>query len=243
MGEFTRVRAGKGIPTRTYEDEKQSYGGFPDRLIDIPMAGSGGHFYGLNAQAILSWWAQTVPTDGRPGAFKRISTQDNCCSVVIRALKAGGGERFCAAPTTLFYNGINAVTRWATALAAEIGSRNRKLRDLERKELSKQTLAKNLTNGVWTQADWRNASWVYFGVRKEQVAAIDRLLPVYHAHAAKDELDEQATTLKKIQEQAYDHLLRKPTSTRRQAMLQLAVQVSTRLRMVEDTITEQANTW
>lgn len=81
---------------------------------------------------------------------------------------------------------------------------------------------------VWTAKEWKRASRVTFGSRKEQVARIDALLPVYHRLAANN-TPAALRVLMHIARLTTDHLLRKPTNDRRAAMADLGRQVLARL--------------
>ncbi len=77
---------------------------------------------------------------------------------------------------------------------------------------------------IWTLDEWSQASKVLIGSRRDQVAAIDVLLPRYH-HAAGLNRVGQFRLLLRISELIANHLSLKKTSDRRSAMAQLGHQV------------------
>lgn len=86
------------------------------------------------------------------------------------------------------------------------------------------------TTDVFTLDQWTAASRVTFGARKDQVAEIDRLLPSYWQAVTRSNLARAQRFLYRIGVAVEDHLRTKPRSDRRQAMQQLARQVSGQLQ-------------
>ena len=203
-----------------------------DEEIAIPLRDDQ-HQIGLDAVAICDWW--TMRRAGRPD-YHLLSKENNCDGTVMRALVAGGGEHFVPCPKTLtYYRGARTVLIWATELKARI----ERLRSSPL-EAAGGVLAEggewNRTNRVWSLDQWKRESDAgRFAMRKEQVAAIDRLLEHYqhdqlvlgHDDAAVNRL---RTELIQILELAVDHLKKKPTSPRRRAVLCLGRQVYDAIR-------------
>jgi hypothetical protein len=78
---------------------------------------------------------------------------------------------------------------------------------------------------IWTLEQWRQASSVTLGSRKEQVAEIDRLLPLYHEAGRRNRVG-QFRLLSPLAEQITSHLTHKGTrSDRHVEMAQLGRQV------------------
>ena len=99
-------------------------------------------------------------------------------------------------------------------------------------EISCVAVDNALVNGdVWTPEAWRQASAVSVGRRKEQVARIDQLLQQYWARGEWNRYtaDSKESDLEEILVQIQDHILQKPQSDRREAILQLGVQVQAKL--------------
>lgn len=90
-----------------------------------------------------------------------------------------------------------------------------------------------LQDPVWTFAEWRTRSYVgKFARRKEQVQQIDRLLPQYHAlnWNVQAQAIDKSRILLEIIKQIQDHIISKPRSDRRDAILTLGAQCLNVLR-------------
>ena len=86
---------------------------------------------------------------------------------------------------------------------------------------------------VWPVDVWRRESYVgKFARRKQQVQQIDRLLPQYHAlnWADQNQAIEKSRILLEIIKQIQDHIINKPRSDRRDAILTLGAQCLNVLR-------------
>jgi hypothetical protein len=86
---------------------------------------------------------------------------------------------------------------------------------------------------VWTVDVWRRESYVgKLARRKEQVKQIDRLLPQYHALRwdIHDNAIQKSRILLEIIKQIQDHIINKPRSDRRDAILTLGAQCLNVLR-------------
>jgi len=86
---------------------------------------------------------------------------------------------------------------------------------------------------VWPVDVWRRESYVgKFARRKQQVQQIDRLLPRYHAlnWAVQNDAIEKSRILLEIIRQIQDHIINKPRSDRRDAILTLGAQCLNVLR-------------
>ncbi len=89
---------------------------------------------------------------------------------------------------------------------------------------------------VWDLKTWQSRSYTYVGKRKEQVAEIDRLLPIYHRSKASSALNWnlQCRFLMEISQAIKDHLKKKPGSNRRNAVVQLGWQICNALMVAAD---------
>jgi len=87
-----------------------------------------------------------------------------------------------------------------------------------------------VTGGVYTPEQFRAASYVRRGSRKEQVAEIDKLLPLYFRAKAGGNKARARRLLCRIGVFVEVHLRTKPRSDRRTAMLELARQVKQQLQ-------------
>ena len=83
---------------------------------------------------------------------------------------------------------------------------------------------------VFSLEQWKAASRVRVGARRDQVAEIDRLLPAYHRADADGNRARAQRLLYRIGVQVESHLRTKANSDRRDAMLQLARQVASKLQ-------------
>jgi hypothetical protein len=79
--------------------------------------------------------------------------------------------------------------------------------------------------GLFSSEDWTRATRVTFGARGDQVAVIDRLLPAFHAYYGRGNTGAAIRIGCWMAEQAEEHLRTKPTSNRRNGMVQLAKQL------------------
>ena len=230
-----------------------------DFEADIPAHDTvGGAVWGLNVDAIERWWLEILRLP--PGHPRRefvtlsfaqdteASSGRNCCSTVTEALLVGGLERFHSAPSNVLYQGSSSLKRWVEKAVARIATLNQQRAALIASAEYQHAQAfpgapQADLDGVDDLPElgaWKNASRVESGLRtgiarrKEQVAEIDRLLPLYHAsrgrvnqrdilpHQPGDPQERWLVLLGDIQTQCYDHLVQKRGSDRRAAMVSLA---------------------
>jgi hypothetical protein len=83
--------------------------------------------------------------------------------------------------------------------------------------------------GIFDLVGWRSASYVSIGARRDQVAEIDRLLPLYHSAVTDRNPARAQRLLYRIGMQVESHLRTKRTSDRRRAMQELGRQVASKL--------------
>ena len=83
---------------------------------------------------------------------------------------------------------------------------------------------------IFTPDAWKQATYVRFGSRGDQVAVIDQLLPEYHHYRRARNAGAALRIASWIGEQAEQHLRTKPRSDRRKGMVQLAMQVVSTLQ-------------
>jgi len=212
--------------------------GRPNFSVTIPDRDfARGNRCGIDVTAITNWWNGLPPVRGGPQRrYQMISTEHNCCAYVVRALKAGHAERYVKAPTNLVFQGARTLLTWANELSirinlvnAGLGMREPTLRNaVPALPAWAPPAAGAVATPVWTAATWRAQSAVTLGRRREQVAAIDDLLPKYHGSM---DADEQLRLLCDILMLALDHLRKKANSDRRSAVCQLARQAFEHLRV------------
>ena len=235
------------------------------KQIDIPVKAAGGvafdaadNLFGIDVEAIWTWWFEILnldPEDPRR-MYRKCATMragpTNCCGMVGRALQIGGLDVYASSPSNLFYQGTATLISWVDKAVARINELNQQRVALLGSPEFDQAPRWNFGE---PQADfsyhselpdvneWKRRSAVQASLktglarRHEQVAEIDRLLPLYHA--ARQDAKRQAGAigataldqplpdtgwmnyLTLIHHLCYDHLASKPTSDRRAAVLAL----------------------
>ena len=228
--------------------------------------------WGLQCDVICRWWLNILklpPQDPRR-QFRHASTMSdlhsNCCSTVAKALYVGGLTNYASPPSNLIYQGARSLVRWITAANRRIDALNQahaaltqtpEWRGMQPWVSGNQPFDFMGACELPTLAEWKNMSHVRasfrsgFARRHEQVAEIDRLLPLYH-EARRVELqgiDPQQPDdfvediellfshprswlnyMAAIQEQCFFHLIQKPRSDRRNAVIRLAKTIDHALR-------------
>lgn len=236
----------------------------PTLKVPIPVRSPGGvaataadELFGLDVEAIWNWWFEILmlPPDDPRRSYCRFSTMRdtavNCCGMVGLALLKGGLGNYASPPTNVFFQGAASLQRWIQKGVKRIEALNQQRKTIMA-SIDYQRV--NAFNDGEQQPDfhgypdlpsldaWKRRSAVQEGLktgfarRKEQVAEIDRLLPLYHAarrvgpptgagtptHPPAPAGPSWMELLTNIHEQCFQHLAEKPTSDRRQAMLALA---------------------
>lgn len=241
---------------------------------DIPVRAAGGvafqaddHLFGLDLEAIWAWWFQILildPADPRRSYCKVAtmgSRSTNCCGMVGRALQQGGLGAYAAPPTNIFYQGSASLLRWVEKASRRIDALNTQRRSIMASVEYAAVQPFNDGNqaadfhgfcDLPSLEDWKRRSAVQegfrtgFARRKEQIAEIDRLLPLYHAaraaahgHVAATPVLQQdqapadtdwMSLMTQIHDQCFRHLAEKPTSDRRRAVLGLVKTIHDALR-------------
>ena len=236
----------------------------PTMTVTIPVRSncehtteSGENLFGLDIDAIWTWWFEILmadPNDPRRQYCKISTMRDtavNCCGMVGLALLKGGLGDYATPPTNVFYQGSASLLRWVNKASKRIEELNRQ-RQAIMASVDYRTV-RAFTDGAQAEdlhyycdlpdlATWKRLSAVQEGIktgfarRKEQVAEIDRLLPLYHAARVAGRPTGAGTPtvppapagpswmelLAKIHEQCFQHLADKPNSDRRGSMLGLA---------------------
>jgi len=234
----------------------------PKLSVKIPVRAPGGvagdagdNLFGLDVDAIWTLWFNILmlsPNDPRR-RYCKISTMDstavNCCGMVGLALREGGLGHFASPPTNIFYQGSASLLRWVNKAVARINELNDQrraimstmdYRDARSFVEGEQAPDFHFYSDLPSLDVWKKHSAVQEGIRtgfarrKDQVAEIDRLLPLYHearraakaASAAAGGVpvasDDWMSLMTQIHDQCFQHLIQKPTSDRRRAMIMLA---------------------
>jgi len=227
----------------------------PNDVIDIPTIDDNGsditeNKVGLCEANLKSWWNLRIDSKGTSQSwgikpyyrFKLISKKYNCASVATAALLAGGSGLFLKPGKPFFAISPVDVLQYARKLQRKITKINAILQTLQSHAMAEyqnfrqsRYVENALINGdIWTPEAWRQASAVAIGRRKEQVAQIDQLLQQYWAKgpwSPYNSVDKQSF-LEEILLQIQDHILHKPQSDRRVAILKLGVQVQLKLDQI-----------
>jgi len=235
------------------------------KRIDIPVKAAGGvafdagdNLFGIDVEAIWTWWFEILnldPEDPRR-MYRKCATMragpTNCCGIVGRALQIGGLDVYAVSPTNLFYQGTATLISWVDKAVARINELNQQrvalLGSPEFDHAPHWNFGKTQADFSYHSElpdvnEWKRRSDGQASLktglarRHEQVAEIDRLLPLYHAarQNAKRQAGSMGPTaldqplpdtgwmnyLTLIHHQCYDHLASKPTSDRRAAVLAL----------------------
>lgn len=236
----------------------------PTLKVPIPVRSPGGVstkadelLFGLDIDAIWVWWFDILmssPDDPRR-VYQKISTMRssavNCCGMVGLGLLKGGLGDYASPPVNIFYQGSASLLRWIRNAVKRIEMLNQQRQAIMASP--DYQAVRSFTDGAQAVDfhyycdlpdldTWKRRSAVEGGLRtgfarrKEQVAEIDRLLPLYHAARRVGPPTGAGTPtnppapadpswmelLTKIHEQCFQHLAEKPTSDRRQPMLALA---------------------
>jgi hypothetical protein len=218
-------RLGPGSLAWGRQEDELAYGGPAQVTIAIPLRGDG-NLCGLDAPAMALWWTNLTAHDR---SYRLFSKEFNCDATTFLALQAGGAERYVEALGCWFVRGAQTLKRWAVAVRDAITDMNLRMGRAEPTLRHVLAEAWDHARPVWTPQRWQTESAVLIGKRRDQVARIDHLLPVYQAAlAANNELD-QHRALYDILGQVLDHLEQKRTSDRRTAVARLGRQVHDRL--------------
>ncbi len=237
---------------------------------DLLDARADGPAWGLQCDVMCRWWIRMLklPPDSPQRRFnfhaKMHDTAKNCCATVAKALSIGGLASYAPPPKNVWYQGINTLRRWAEQANKRIWFLNDQRKILMQSEEWRHV---NIYVGpqpfdfmgaceLPTLDEWKQMSRVRSSFRTglarrhDQIAEIDRLLPLYHAARRQAQVENPAddenyfedtedllsdskswlSYMALIQEQCYFHLTQKPRSDRRLAVVQLAKLINLALR-------------
>lgn len=260
----------------TRQNEIHNFGDAPPDW-DIEIAGAdlldaraAGPAWGLQCDVMCRWWIRMLqlPPESPQRRFnfhaKMHDTAKNCAATVAKALYIGGLANYATPPKNVWYQGINTLRNWAERANQRIFFLNDQRRTLMQSEEWRHT---NIYVGpqpfdfmgaceLPTLDEWKQMSRVRSSFRTglarrhDQIAEIDRLLPLYHNARQQARLENPADDenyfedtedllsdsrswlnyMAAIQEQCYFHLTSKPRSDRRLAVVQLAKLINQALR-------------
>lgn len=217
----------------------------PNFIVDIPCLDDNGRngsteSLGLCQANLKSWWSlRTDAVNHQTLAYKRfklISKKFNCASVVMGALMAAGSKLFCNPPSAVFAVSPKDIRDYALKLQKKINQLNQRMLTVNNQDLANfrkyqqqpGTAFRPDTGDIWTFEEWRQASAVSgIARRKEQVARIDQLIQEYWATGNWTRSNSYAkeNLLEAMLVQIQDHLLQKPQSDRRHALVKLGIQI------------------
>jgi hypothetical protein len=224
----------------------------PDLVIWLDTAqsasGTQGEKFGLNVQNMIDWWElyKTTKLQNNVHQYRFISKRFNCASIAIAALLAGGAGIFVKPPKPWIYYSPNDIRDYVRLLDTKLQRVNREAATINAQKLATYrdfTSSRNPLNNtapldpnsrdqrddieIWRTAEWLRQSSVMIGRRKEQVAEIDRLMNLYWGAGDKwtiPNVGEKSRCIAEILTQVQSHIITKPTSDRRKAVLTLGAQ-------------------
>jgi hypothetical protein len=205
----------------------------PDQSIEVPVRDEG-TLFGLCMDRMESFWERvlSLPPGDDMRRFGLISHYSNCAGMVTNALLVGRLGLFAMPPFPVIYQDARTLSEWVTKAAERIRAMN-DLHDNFHTSILGDPLI--LANGgppklrtVPILEQWKKESdqgIAFYARRKDQIAEIDFAISRYHLTSSIDKVKRLAW-MHKILWFVYNHLVRKPNSDRRRAVLRLAVRVN-----------------
>ena len=235
-----------------FEKDKRGVGGFfglsePNYRIPLPTLhmSAEGFRYGLDVARTQKFWRARL---ANPPQYALLSKKMNCTGCVAEVLDAGGLSYYARKPVNLFVQDARTLLTWVQMAEREMRRRNERQRLIEEKMREVESDAKRQAfmgtlpgpAEIPSLAEWKKdsdekVSFRKFAGRREQVAALDRLIEVYHSRRGYYPLTQYALLIG-MQDEIYSHLTLKPQSDRRRAVIKLGATVTTVLRRLTRTI-------
>lgn len=217
----------------------------PDVVLTVPAVDDRSNperaTIGLCEKNIEDWWR--LYSEKRLGYFKQkysmASTKHNCAAIVMAALIAGGCDLFLKHDKACFYYLPNDIMNYGTKLRNAIESINNRAQTVNASLLSNHvrispdsrsqfgSINPDGQGDLWTVDQWRRTSAVSFGRRKEQILQMDQHLTEYWATGQQwtdANRAEKARHVRNIIQAVQSHIIEKPNSDRREAVLKLGSQ-------------------
>lgn len=216
---------------------------------DIDDEAAGRRILGLNESNIADWWELYTNNVINPAAhheYNFVSKRYNCASVAMAALLAGGSALFEKPSKQWFYYSPNDIRDYARKLSRKIALVNTQAQAVQNGILTEfrkyQTQSRqqfgidylhntgaqsNRIVEIWRTEEWRRQSAVTFGRRKEQIQRIDEAMVAYWTFGegwTQSNFLNKAIHIGVILEEVQSHLIEKPKSDRREAVLKLGSQ-------------------
>jgi hypothetical protein len=209
--------------------------GPPHYMIDIPVAQLPGRepgrkLFGVSIRGIKRYWKNllALPPDHPERVYGMLSTTRNCNAVVAEALMAGGLWMYATPPDNVVFQDARTLLRWVETARDRIEAMNEEHDVIAQQLAISGRLLGRQQQTIPTLKEWQTESdkgISFWSSRIEQVAMLDRLIPLYHQARARNDRPMEFHYLMGMQVQIYLHLTRKPKSDRRQAVLNLARRV------------------
>lgn len=216
---------------------------------DVEDLGAGRTMLGLNESNMTDWWelyTNTVINAQAHHEYNFISQRYNCASIAMAALLAGGADLFVKPSKQWIYYSPNDIRDYARKLSRKITEINNQAQAIQNGILSEfrryQAPSRqrfgidylHQTGGqteriveIWRTEEWRRQSAVTIGRRKEQIQLIDQAMVQYWSFGTgwtATNFINKAVYISAILEQVQSHLIEKPKSDRREAVLKLGSQ-------------------
>lgn len=208
----------------------------PDETIDLPVVDADNSI-GLSQDHIVDWWRVFSADLGYKHQYRFISRKINCASIAMSALVVGGSRMFVKPDRQFMYYAPNDIAKYARQLVAKIDSLRQTANAVTTAArptgVTYSTVSID-TPEIWSFPEWKRLSAVRIGRRHSQVAAIDGFIQQYWSSGnfwTVDNCNQKALMLTQMLEQIQDHIASKPTSDRRNAVLQLGRRI---LEVVKD---------
>ena len=204
-------------------------------VMTMPCVAPDDNLHGVNIYRIVTWWKGllALPPGHPRRRYAALSTDQNCCGVVVRALLYGGLGRYEEPPCNLLYQGARTLLNWARTAAEKATAKNAAAAQMARHIQAQGPLTPE-QRAIPSLDVWKRISYVGpFARRKDQVAVIDELIPKYHAADLRHDEGQKFTFLCRMHDAILSHLVEKPKSDRRPAVLFLG-------RIVRELIAENA---
>jgi hypothetical protein len=217
----------------------------PDHVVELPAfddrAPREMTTLGLCESNVQDWWR--LYSEKKLGynqyRYKMVSKTNNCAAVVMAALVAGGCDLYLKHDKVFMYYSPTDILNYVNRLRIKINELNTKAQLINATMLSNHRKMTPETRSkfgslnpdgaldIWTVDEWRRASAVTVGRRKEQIAHIDEMITQYWGLGS-DWTDTNATMktlqLAGILQEVQSHIIEKPNSDRREAVLKLGSQ-------------------
>jgi hypothetical protein len=218
-----------------YVDDKANMEGFfgqqePHYKIKLPVLelSNGKLTYGVSASRIAAFWK----VQRKETMYAFLSAKYNCTGIVWEALKAGGLGYYHGIDDSIFIQGAAGLLDAVNKAHAHLSRLNQLTNAIANKMGQLQQQHPNVPKKVPTIAEWKtssdqNVKYKATHGRKDQVAALDKLIDDY-PNAKTDTI--KFAMLSRMQSEIYSHLTNKQNSDRKLAVEQLGASITVVLK-------------